>query len=66
MNTFQYSRKKAPSIRPQPPVQHPTGPKGEDLLEAHAENQTPAVHRIFGFYRLDNLEIMVLVIAPPP
>ncbi len=57
---------KGPISPAAPPVQHPAGPKGEELLEAHAENQTPAAHRIFGFRGPDKQEILFLAIESPP
>ncbi len=43
-----------------------TGPNGEEIFEAYAENQTPAAYRIFWFYGPDKKEITILAITPHP
>lgn len=42
------------------------GPKGEDVFEAYAENNTPCAYRIFWFYGPDKTEITILAITPHP
>lgn len=43
-----------------------SGPKGEDVFEAYAENQTPAAYRIFWFYGPEKKEITIIAITPHP
>jgi hypothetical protein len=43
-----------------------SGPKGEDVFEAYAENQTPGAYRIFWFYGPGKDVITVLAIMPRP
>lgn len=43
-----------------------TGPNGEDIFEAYAENKTPAAYRIFWFYGPDKKEITIIAITPHP
>ncbi|MEX0914456.1 MAG: hypothetical protein WD397_04640 [Wenzhouxiangellaceae bacterium] len=43
-----------------------SGPHGEDVFEAYAENKTPAAYRIFWFYGPEKQEITVIAITPHP
>lgn len=43
-----------------------TGPNGEEIFEAYAENQTPAAYRIFWFYGPDKKMITIIAITPHP
>jgi hypothetical protein len=43
-----------------------TGPNGEDIFEAYAENQTPGACRIFWFYGPTKKQITVVAIIPHP
>ena len=43
-----------------------SGPRGEDVFEAYAENKTPAAYRIFWFYGPDKKEITIIAITPHP
>lgn len=43
-----------------------TGPDGEEIFEAYAENKTPAAYRIFWFYGPDKKEITIIAITPHP
>ncbi len=43
-----------------------TGPGGEEVFEAYAENKTPAAWRIFWYYGPDNQQITILAITPHP
>lgn len=43
-----------------------SGPNGEDIFEAYAENKTPAAYRIFWFYGPNKKEITVIAITPHP
>ena len=43
-----------------------SGPKGEEVFEAYAENKTSAAYRIFWFYGPEKKEITVLAITPHP
>ena len=43
-----------------------TGPNGEDIFEAYAENKTPAAYRIFWFYGPDKKKITIIAITPHP
>jgi hypothetical protein len=43
-----------------------SGPKGEDVFEAYAENQTPGAYRIFWFYGPGKNVITVVAITPHP
>lgn len=43
-----------------------SGPNGEDVFEAYAENKTPAAYRIFWFYGPDKKEITIVAITPHP
>lgn len=43
-----------------------TGPNGEEIFEAYAENRTPAAYRIFWFYGPDKREITIIAITPHP
>ena len=42
------------------------GPKGEDIFETYAENNTPAAYRIFWFYGPDQKDITIIAITPHP
>lgn len=43
-----------------------TGPKGEKVFEAYAEQATPAAYRIFWYYGPDRNQITILAITPHP
>ena len=43
-----------------------SGPRGEDIFEAYAENKTPAADRIFWFYGPEKKEITIIAITPHP
>jgi len=43
-----------------------TGPHGQDVFEAYAENNTPAAYRIFWCYGPEKSEITILSITPHP
>ncbi|MCB1228508.1 MAG: hypothetical protein KDK99_22070 [Verrucomicrobiales bacterium] len=43
-----------------------SGPKGEEIFEAYAENKTSAAYRIFWFYGPDKKEITIIAITPHP
>jgi hypothetical protein len=43
-----------------------SGPNGEDIFEAYAENQTPGAYRIFWFYGPGKNVITVIAITPHP
>lgn len=43
-----------------------SGPNGEEIFEAYAENKTPAAYRIFWFYGPDKKEITIIAITPHP
>ena len=43
-----------------------TGPKGEEIFEAYAENRTPAAFRVFWCYGPDKDEITIVAITPHP
>jgi hypothetical protein len=43
-----------------------TGPNGEEIFEAYAENKTPAAYRIFWFYGPDKKEITIVAITAHP
>lgn len=43
-----------------------TGPDGEDVFEAYAENKTSAAYRIFWLYGPGKKEITVVAITPHP
>jgi hypothetical protein len=43
-----------------------SGPNGEDIFEAYAENQTPGAYRIFWFYGPGKNVITVVAITPHP
>jgi hypothetical protein len=43
-----------------------TGPSGEEIFEAYAENKTPAAYRIFWYYGPDKKQITILAITPHP
>jgi len=42
------------------------GPKGEDVFEAYAQNQTPAAFRVFWYYGPSKRQITVLAITAHP
>lgn len=42
------------------------GPKGEKVLEAYAEQSTPAAYRIFWYYGSGKNQITVIAITPHP
>ncbi len=43
-----------------------TGPKGEKIFEAYAEQSTPAAHRIFWYHGPDKNKITIIAITPHP
>jgi len=43
-----------------------SGPKGEEVFEAYAENNTPAAFRIFWCYGPNKNEITIIAITPHP
>src|SRR5262249_21954825 len=43
-----------------------SGPNGEEIFEAYAENNTPAAYRIFWYYGPNQKEITILTITPHP
>jgi mRNA-degrading endonuclease RelE of RelBE toxin-antitoxin system len=43
-----------------------SGPNGQKIFEAYAENQTPAAYRIFWYYGSTNQTIVVVAITPHP
>ncbi len=43
-----------------------SGPNGEEVFEAYAENKTPAAYRIFWFYGPNQKEITIIAITPHP
>lgn len=43
-----------------------SGPKGEEIFEAYAENKTPAAYRIFWFYGPEKKVITIIAITPHP
>ena len=43
-----------------------TGPKGEKIFEAYAEQSTPAAYRIFWYYAPDKNKITIIAITPRP
>jgi hypothetical protein len=43
-----------------------TGPNGEEIFEAYAENKTPAAYRVFWFYGPGKKEITIVAITPHP
>ena len=43
-----------------------SGPRGEDVFEAYAENKSPAAYRIFWFYGPEKKQITIIAITPHP
>ncbi|MCH9644286.1 MAG: hypothetical protein K0U29_03345 [Gammaproteobacteria bacterium] len=43
-----------------------SGPNGEDIFEAYAENNTPGAYRIFWFYGPKKNVITIIAITPHP
>lgn len=43
-----------------------TGPDGEKVFEAYAEQDTPAAYRIFWYYGLGKNQITIIAITPHP
>jgi hypothetical protein len=43
-----------------------TGPRGEMIFEAYAEQSTPAAYRIFWYYGPDKNQITIIAITPHP
>jgi hypothetical protein len=43
-----------------------SGPKGEKIFEAYAEQSTPAAYRIFWYYGPDKNQITIVAITPHP
>ena len=42
------------------------GPRGEEVFEAYAEQNTPAAYRIFFFYGPSPKEITIIAVTPHP
>ena len=43
-----------------------SGPNGEEIFEAYAENNTPAAYRIFWYYGPEQKEITIIAITSHP
>jgi mRNA-degrading endonuclease RelE of RelBE toxin-antitoxin system len=43
-----------------------SGPKGEEIFEAYAENKTPAAYRIFWYYGDEQSQITIIAITAHP
>ncbi len=43
-----------------------SGPNGEEIFEAYAENKTPAAYRIFWYYGSKQRDITIIAIVPHP
>jgi len=43
-----------------------SGPNGEEIFEAYAENNTPCAYRIFWYYGPSKKQITILAITPHP
>lgn len=43
-----------------------SGPNGEEIFEAYAENKTPAAYRIFWYYGPTKKDITIVAITPHP
>lgn len=43
-----------------------SGPNGEEVFEAYAENKTPAAYRIFWYYGPERKQITIIAITPHP
>ena len=43
-----------------------TGPEGEEVFEAYAENKTPAAYRIFWYYGPHKKQITIIAMTPHP
>jgi len=43
-----------------------SGPEGEEVFEAYAENRTPAAYRIFWYYGPEKSHITIIAITPHP
>lgn len=43
-----------------------SGPNGEEVFEAYAENKTPAAYRIFWYYGPQKKQITIFAITPHP
>lgn len=43
-----------------------TGPRGEKIFEAYAEQSTPAAYRIFWYYGPDKNQLTIIAITPHP
>ena len=43
-----------------------SGPECEEILEAYAENKTPAAYRIFWYYGPSKKQITIVAITPQP
>ena len=43
-----------------------SGPHGEEIFEAYAENKTPAAYRIFWYYGPNKKQITIIAITPHP
>ncbi len=43
-----------------------SGPDGEEIFEAYAENKTPAAYRIFWYYGPKKSQITIVAITPHP
>ncbi|MFA5260075.1 MAG: hypothetical protein WC450_02480 [Candidatus Omnitrophota bacterium] len=42
------------------------GPKGEEIFESYAEQNTPAAYRVFWYYGPEKQQITVVTITPHP
>lgn len=42
------------------------GPKGEEVFESYAEQDTPAAYRVFWYYGPDKKQITIIAITPHP
>lgn len=43
-----------------------TGPRGQDVFEAYAQNRTPSAYRVFWYYGPTSKQITILAITPHP
>jgi hypothetical protein len=43
-----------------------SGPRGQKVFEAHAENKTPAAFRVFSCYGPKSAQMTILAITPHP
>lgn len=42
------------------------GPRGEDVFESYAQNQTPGAYRIFWYYGPEKGRISIIAVVPHP